>query len=69
MGLTLNTVREIGRNHKYIAVRKKSGAVAGINCGIFSLSKFLNIPDKETWVESYYPISFNEYISIKVTFK
>lgn len=56
------------KNHKYIAVRWWDGAVTGANCKIAERGRIrhdIYPDDTETRIQSFYPITFQEYIRIK----
>lgn len=68
MNLTTFQLIRACREHNYLAARFSSGIVMGVNCKIAGMSKFSNLEDIETDIQSYNPISFQEYISIKHSF-
>jgi hypothetical protein len=57
-------------NNKYIVVRNWIGIPVGINCGIaLKLQKekpWETLPNKASQIQSYYPCSFQEYITEKI---
>jgi hypothetical protein len=56
-------------HHNYIAARWSDGDVTGINCRAALLSlKKCAINDQPSSIIGFYPISFQEYIRIKIPF-
>lgn len=66
--LTMTEIRKACENNKFLQLRYNDNTVVGINCRIMGLSK---IKHKDTFITdfvSFYPINFNQYLSIKVPF-
>lgn len=70
MNLTRKQLFDAVTQHDYIAVRHSDNDVVGVNCKVARRlsSKRVEINGIETNIVSFYPISFNEYIRIKVPF-
>jgi len=67
--LTVSQLRKICKANRFIAVRCcTDNSVIGINCKVENLQRFKNLQEYETQFYAYYPIDFNEYISIKLPF-
>jgi len=67
--LTVDQVKKAGAQNKFIAFRHSDGSVVGINTGIMKFRQFsVLLPTTRTKFVSYYPISFMEYITIKIPF-
>ncbi len=67
--LTVSQLRKICKANRFIAIRYSSNNMAvGINCKTAFMLQNKNKPNIETQIMSYYPIDFNEYISIKIPF-
>lgn len=67
--LTIGQLQKACVGNQYIAVRTSYGRLTAINCGI-SKTKFVNkFPKtKRSSIVSFYPIGFQEYISLKAAF-
>ena len=68
MNLTVDQLRQACANNRFIAARYSDNTVIGINCGIAKIKSTINKPNLETDFTSYYPIDFQEYISIKAPY-
>lgn len=66
--LTVNQLRQVCANNKYIALIHKEGFAVGMNCKLASTAKMKSKLDKPTKFIAYHPISFQEYISKKSVF-
>jgi len=67
--LTREKLYKILQENKFIAVRWCDGFVAGINCSIaiHAANKY-KIDKTRTALIGFYPISFHEYVRIKIPF-
>jgi hypothetical protein len=56
--------------HSYILLRDKDGNLFGLNCKVGILgAKFPGfMPESESWIKSFIPCSFQEYINYKIPF-
>lgn len=71
--LTKIELLKICKENKYIAVRfSDDNDIMGVNCRVVEVpylkQKAKLRPDNETMFNSWYPISFSEYIRIKAGF-
>jgi len=68
--LTFKKLKNICNENKFIALRYYySDRVIGFNCAVLKLGMYKKTPpSKKTRFVSYQPISFGEYIRIKVPF-
>ncbi len=70
--LTMKQIDYICKNNKYIVLRYFDNETIAVNCRISEISKRkhkdkLNLNKKTNFI-SYYPCSFQEYISLKTPF-
>lgn len=68
MNLTVIEIKKACNENDYIAMRHSSGDLVGINCKVGRMKLMVNKPNVVTRYQSYKPISFMEYISIKTPF-
>jgi len=66
--ITIEKIRQICAENKYIAVRYRDNVVVGINCKLAFLKSKENIKNQYTPFYSWYAIDFQEYISTKVPY-
>lgn len=66
--LKTHFVKEVFKDKKYMAVRLLGGYECGINAAITKLSRYKDIPNKDSAFISYREIGLHEYISIKHPF-
>lgn len=68
--LTRKQLYKALNKNKYLAVRYCDGDLVGINCGIVRLERFNNFKEDNTKtnIVGFYPITFQEYLTIKSKF-
>jgi hypothetical protein len=66
--MTVYEIMDALKENKFIALRHRSGYVMGVNSRVLNLTKAKNALNLESNYISYYPIGFQEYISVKAAF-
>lgn len=66
--LTRKQLHKVVSENDYIAARWSDGDLTGINCKITRRIK-TTMDDTPTRIVSYFPISFQHYITIKIPYK
>lgn len=70
--LTKGILLNVCKKEKYIAIRGRDGYLIGFNCRCaFIEPNYTNLKNnskEKTRFISYFPISFNEYLTIKIPF-
>jgi hypothetical protein len=66
--MMVSQIQKACEENRFIVLRSRSGFTMGVNCRVKNLKRFKDAIDLETDYISFYPVGFQEYISLKAPF-